>query len=131
MWVLGLGEGRRAGFGAVHEIHPVVDDGDVKGAAWAAGDLLPELEVVLGNQEEVATGAGVGEGLQFFVPLHALNFHVVVRHLPPPPPPPSENKALSDVRSAAAASRRKREEETGRLIANRVKRHSSWSKRQQ
>lgn len=106
---VGSGESSRgAGFGVVHEILLVVDDGDVKGAAWASGDLLPELEVVLGNLEEVAAGAGVGEGLQLLVPLHVLNLHVVVRHLPRPP---SKNRVVVSVSGGGEKEGKRLEED--------------------
>ena len=62
------------------EVLEIVDDGDVKGTARAASDVLAEAEIVLGDLKEVAAGTRVGVGLQLLVPLHVLDLHVVVRH---------------------------------------------------
>lgn len=66
--------------GVIEKIFHVVDDGDVKRAARATSNLFTELKILLGDLEQVAAGARVGEGLKFVVPLHVFNLHVVVGH---------------------------------------------------
>jgi hypothetical protein len=46
-----------------------------------SGYNLPAPPTYLGDLEEVAAGTGVRERLKLIVPLHVLDFHIVVRHL--------------------------------------------------
>ena len=66
--------------GVVKEIFDVVDDGDVEGAARASSDLLAQLEVLLGDLEQVPAWTRVRVSLQLLVPLHVLDLHLIVRH---------------------------------------------------
>ena len=64
----------------IGEVFEIVDDGNVEGAARAAGHLFAESELVFGDLEEVAAGAWEREGLELLAPFHVLDLHVVVRH---------------------------------------------------
>jgi len=59
----------------------IVDDSDIQGATRAASNLLTNFQIRLSYLEKIAAGTGISERLQFLVPFHILNLHVVVRHL--------------------------------------------------